>query len=349
MVHNAELFCRMNNAWCYGTTSTDKSLYKYASCLHGTPLDCVGDLEDILSTFKTSNHRNTTIFTMGKGKGKGKGGGQQNNQGKTICNYCKKVGHIEPKCWLKNPHLKNNPQGQGQQQGGGKPKCTFCQKLGHTENKCNLAHPELKGQQGKNQQQQQPQQKPQPRCAYCLYLGHDLDGCYSLHPELTNPFHRQQTGQPQQKRSADEGHDSNNNAPPPARLKARIKHAEQLGLNLTPQNIRDCPKVARIQGWHPGKEKYYTLPVYGVAAVREVYLTDSVFARKVAQIQYEAYDAGGDAIMCTCAHTEGFECHREQWVRKAVKDKALVFSHRSEDGFLQIMNDGGIGNLDEIY
>lgn len=271
-------------------------------------------------------------------KGQQQRGQQQQPNAKKSCNFCGKVGHIMAECFTLHPELKNKPKGQQQQQqGGGKPRCTFCNKNGHTADGCFKAHPELRGQGGKSQQQQQ-----EIRCTYCLMPNHQIDACYLLHPELTNPYHQPQQQPPQWAQPANKGNDnSNNKTPPPPRLTQRIRQAEAAGLALTPEGIRHHPKVRRIQGWHPERQTYITLPLYGAAVARPVYHSQNPFTQPTYQVAYEAYDAHGDAVMCTCACPEGFECKLQQWVRKAVdKDKHLYFSDRAEEGFGRIMQDG---------
>lgn len=192
--------------------------------------------------------------------------------------------------------------------------------------------------------------------------GHDVDGCYLLRPELTNPFHQPQQQPAWGARPAQEdGHndyydyDSDDKTPPPARLGQRIRQAEELALELTPEGIRHHPKVRRVQGWHPARQTYFTLPLYGAAVARPVrHNTTNPFAQPTYQVAYEAYDASGDAVMCTCGRPEGFECQLQQWARKAVeekKDKPLFFSGRAEEGYGRIMRDGLVDTADiaQIY
>lgn len=181
--------------------------------------------------------------------------------------------------------------------------------------------------------------------------GHDVDGCYLLHPHLTNPFLQPQQQQPWGGRPADEvhGHDDSDKTPPPARLAQRIRQAESAGLEFTPEGIRHHPKVRRVQGWHPARQTYFTLPLYGAAVARPVrHSTQNPFAQPTYQVAYEAYDASGDAVMCTCGCPEGFECQLQQWVRKAVEkqDRPIRFSGRAEEGYGRIMRDGLVDTAD---
>ncbi|KAI7776992.1 hypothetical protein LA080_004218 [Diaporthe eres] len=248
-------------------------------------------------------------------------------------------------CFTLHPQLKNKPNGQQQQQqqGGGKSRCTYCNKNGHTVDGCFKAHPELRGQGDKNKQQQQQQQEI--RCTYCLMPNHQIDECYLLHPQLTNPYHQPQQHPPQWAQPADED-DDNNKTPPPPRLTQRIRQAEAVGLELTPEGIRHHPKVRRIQGWHPERQTYITLPLYAAAVARPVYHSQNPFAQPTYQVAYEAYDASGDAVMCTCACPEGFECKLQQWVGKVVDNKGLYFSNRDEEGFGRILQDGLVDTAD---
>lgn len=340
----------------------------------------MSDFEDSISTFKTPNRRHTTIITMGRRgrqnqgrpaclvckkpghetsncrllqavnqnqKQQQNGNKQQQPKAKKSCNHCGKAGHIQAECFVLNPSLKNKPKGQQQQQGGGKQKCTFCNKNGHTADECFKAHPELRGQGGKNKQQQQQQQET--RCTYCLMPNHNIDGCYLLHPELTNPFLQpQQQQQPQWAQPAGKGKDGsiNNKTPPPARLTQRIRQAEAAGLELTPQEIRHHPKVRRVQGWSAARQTYLTLPLYAAAVARPVWHSENPFAQPTYQVAYEAYDASGDAVMCTCGCPEGFECKLQQWARKAVEKDKIWFSDRAEEGFGMIMRDGWVDPAD---
>lgn len=187
---------------------------------------------------------------------------------------------------------------------------------------------------------------------------HDVDSCYLLHPELTNPFLQPQQQPPQWGQPAADGgynnDNNNNNGPPPARLTQRIRDAEALGLELTPEGIRRHPKVRRVQGWHPARQRYFTLPLYGAAVLRPVcHNPQNPFAQPTPQVAYEAYDAEGDAVMCTCSCPEDFECHLQHWVRKAVENnkRPIRFSGESEEGWGRIMLDGLIDTADmgEIY
>lgn len=188
---------------------------------------------------------------------------------------------------------------------------------------------------------------------------HDVDSCYLLHPELTNPFLQPQQQPPQWGQpAADGGYNNddnyNNNGPPPARLTQRIRDAEALGLELTPEGIRRHPKVRRIQGWHPARQRYFTLPLYGAAVERPVcHNPQNPFAQPTSQVAYEAYDAEGDTVMCTCSCPVDFECHLQHWVRKAVENnkKPIRFSGDSEEGWGRIMRDGLIdtASMGEIY
>lgn len=175
---------------------------------------------------------------------------------------------------------------------------------------------------------------------------HTVEACYVLNPEMQNPFHHQQAQQQQQQQPWNGGGGNNNNndndkAPPPPRLTQRIKEAEALARGLMPQNIRRHQKVRRVQGWHPARQTYFTLPLYGASVVRPGrHSGQNPFHQPGPQVAYEAYDTLGDTVMCSCGQPEGFECSLEHWVRKAVeKDKPLRFSDRAEEGYMKIMRD----------
>ncbi|KAG6359632.1 hypothetical protein INS49_013155 [Diaporthe citri] len=180
---------------------------------------------------------------------------------------------------------------------------------------------------------------------------HDIDACYLLHPELTNPYHQPQQQPPQWFQPVDSDNDSNNKAPPPPppRLMQRIRQAEALGLELTPQGIRHHPKVRRIQGWHPARQTYITLPLYGAAVARPVWHSQNPFAQPTCQVAYEAYDTSGDMVMCSCSCPDDFECKLQQWVRRAVeRDESTLytFTDKSAQAFGKILEDGLVDMAD---
>jgi hypothetical protein len=266
-------------------------------------------------------------------KGKSQKNGKQ-LQFQGPCKHCGKAGHTGAECFILNPSLKNKPGGEQPQQSGRKSKCTFCHKRGHIADGCFKAHPELRSQGGKKGQPEE-----ELRCSYCLMPDHTIDRCYLINPDLRNPYH--ESPKPPDP-WVDFANARRDNSEPVPRVLKRIRHAEALALETTPEDIQRHFKARRIQGWYPERRTYFTLPLYGAVVDRPIrYNSGNPFNQPLDIPMYEAFDTSGDTVMCSCGLAQGYECILERCVRDVVETDGLYkFSQAAADACREIMSQG---------
>ncbi|KAF2685174.1 hypothetical protein K458DRAFT_388064 [Lentithecium fluviatile CBS 122367] len=126
------------------------------------------------------------------------------------CTHCKRSGHVESKCWIAHPELKEadkrtpkttaSPAAVASfsvQPAAKKPKCARCKKVGHDEPQCWVAYPELKKvDKSTSRSTVSPPAEAsfsvQPaalaeknKCSHCKKPGHDELQCWVAHPKLS--------------------------------------------------------------------------------------------------------------------------------------------------------------------